>query len=298
MVGFTVGDNQGNHVATMNLNMSTHDISNVGSINCGSITASGISCSSLGSLTSISSVSMDCTNLHVTGTAVGSALFDGDIQVVSTIYTSDERFKKNIVPLRQVRDRLFQVNPYSYEYRKDHGSSFKFNDKQNFGFIAQEIQKIYPNLVSEVDTKGHLGVEYVQFIPLLLAAIKEQDAEVADLKSEINQLQSQIDEIKSNLVSNTTSVGSTNGTKDEEGLWQNTPNPFSGQTTIRYKLNKTYASVYVGIYDLNGKEVARQNVSNSKEEITFSSNELSKGMYMYSLVADGRLIDTKKMIVE
>jgi photosystem II stability/assembly factor-like uncharacterized protein len=82
-------------------------------------------------------------------------------------------------------------------------------------------------------------------------------------------------------------------------LGQNYPNPFNPITKISYELRVTS---YVGlhIYDITGKEITtivdgKQNVGTY--EITFDGSNYSSGIYFYSLFADGKLVDTKKMIL-
>jgi len=88
-------------------------------------------------------------------------------------------------------------------------------------------------------------------------------------------------------------------------LYQNFPNPFNPKTTISYNLDKR-SFVEIKIYNILGKEIVTlvnqsQNSGfykiefNSKEELTVA--ELNSGIYFYSLILDGNLVDTKKMIL-
>ncbi len=59
--------------------------------------------------------------------------------------------------------------------------------KDNIGLSAQEVQKVYPELVSK-GQDGFLRMNYVDLIPILIEALKEQDAEIEILKKEIEEL--------------------------------------------------------------------------------------------------------------
>lgn len=82
-------------------------------------------------------------------------------------------------------------------------------------------------------------------------------------------------------------------------LFQNYPNPFNPNTNIRYQIsNNKY--IKLKVYDLLGKEVASL-VDKKQEagiyEVSFDANNLSSGMYFYSLYADEVRMDTKRMVL-
>jgi len=86
---------------------------------------------------------------------------------------------------------------------------------------------------------------------------------------------------------------------EEFSLSQNYPNPFNPLTVISYRLSIA-GNVNLNIYDVNGKFVkelvtAKQNAGNY--EVNFSGEGLASGVYYYSLIAEGEVIDTKKMIL-
>jgi len=86
---------------------------------------------------------------------------------------------------------------------------------------------------------------------------------------------------------------------DKNVLYQNYPNPFNPKTIIIYEL-KSRAKIQLRVYDLTGKIIStlvddEQSAGIHKEE--FRSHNLSSGIYFYSLITDGNIIDTKKMIL-
>ncbi len=92
---------------------------------------------------------------------------------------SDERLKTNIHPLQSSLKGLLALSGYSYNWKdknKDH-------DMQ-IGVLAQEVQKVFPELVKE-DEKGELSVNYMGLVPVLIESIKEQQRQIDELKKQI-----------------------------------------------------------------------------------------------------------------
>lgn len=93
---------------------------------------------------------------------------------------SDRRLKKNIEPLSfSALDTVGKLEPVTFEWKQ---SADKTNGKQ-YGFIAQEVAKILPDLVvTGKDKDQTLSLKYEEIIPILVKAIQEQQAEIEDLK--------------------------------------------------------------------------------------------------------------------
>lgn len=81
-------------------------------------------------------------------------------------------------------------------------------------------------------------------------------------------------------------------------LYQNTPNPFSQSTRIKYYLPKDVNTALLCIYDMNGKQL-RQITLNERGEssLTLHGSELAAGIYLYGLIADGQQVDVKRMVL-
>ena len=80
-------------------------------------------------------------------------------------------------------------------------------------------------------------------------------------------------------------------------LAQNTPNPFSERTTIRFTLSENAQNAFIYIFDMSGKMQKQIPVDSSMESVIIEGYELRAGMYIYSLVIGGKEIDTKRMIL-
>jgi hypothetical protein len=80
-------------------------------------------------------------------------------------------------------------------------------------------------------------------------------------------------------------------------LYQNTPNPFTVQTEIRFSLPENAKNAYIYIFDINGRMQKQIPVDPSMQSVTINGYELQAGIYLYSLVVGGQEIDTKRMIL-
>ena len=82
-------------------------------------------------------------------------------------------------------------------------------------------------------------------------------------------------------------------------LGQNYPNPFNQSSIINYQLSIA-GMISIKIYDISGKEIStliNERKSAGKYSVSFNGNSLSSGIYFYSLFADGKKIDTKRMML-
>ena len=123
------------------------------------------------------------TNLNGGGTS-GSVTLNLDSTITLTTVnagtintTSDERAKDDITPITGALDKVQQLGGYSF--------TLKATDEKSSGVIAQEVQKVMPELVQE-GAEGLLSVQYGNMVGLLIEAIKEQQAQIDELKQKLN----------------------------------------------------------------------------------------------------------------
>ncbi len=80
-------------------------------------------------------------------------------------------------------------------------------------------------------------------------------------------------------------------------LNQNVPNPFAEQTTITYNVPAKYGFAQMVFKTLDGKIIRTVDITaKGKGQLNVFANDLSNGLYVYSLIVDGKIIDTKKMV--
>lgn len=111
----------------------------------------------------------------------GKGTFIGDVIAKSFSNSSDLNLKKNIVPLSGQLEKISQLQGVSFDWKKD--------DKHNIGLIAQEVEKVYPDLVSTDKTTGLKSVQYGNLVAPLIEAVKELKTENNLLKVRLEKLE-------------------------------------------------------------------------------------------------------------
>ena len=108
-------------------------------------------------------------------------LFDGTTTIAGDLnINSDARLKANIISLGATLSKLLQIDGKTYTMKKD------ANHKKKIGLLAQDIEKVFPELVTE--TNDIKSVNYQGLVPVLINAMKEQQEEIDELKALVKQL--------------------------------------------------------------------------------------------------------------
>jgi len=191
----------------------------------------------------------------------------GQIRAQNVLVTSDERLKENIATLEDnVVYKLRQLKGVTYQLKQtqeaelakvggddttkqtNEVSSQDLVDKskRHIGFLAQDVQKVYPDLVY-ADKEGMLSVDYIAFIPMIIEALKKQEELISSQAQEISALKISLE----NLGTKTTVDNSSKSV-----LYQNAPNPFNTSTKIKYYLVENVKNAAIGIYNIKGTVVA------------------------------------------
>lgn len=105
----------------------------------------------------------------------------GQVKASSFTTTSDQRLKNDVRPLRGALTGVLALRGVRYTWNElgvQHGGTA---GQQQVGLIAQELEKVYPELVS-TDPKGYKSVNYAQLAPVLIEALKEQQAQIEALQ--------------------------------------------------------------------------------------------------------------------
>ena len=99
---------------------------------------------------------------------------------------SDERLKFVVSDLENTLELLKKIRTVKYYWKEDVERYGTENSKINYGFLAQNLQKIIPELVVDVD--GRLSVLYEKIVPLLVSGMKDQQKQIDDLIKRVDEL--------------------------------------------------------------------------------------------------------------
>lgn len=163
----------------------------------------------------------------------------------------------------------------------------------NYGLDAAQLKAVFPKLVQQ-DKEGNYSINYVEMVPLLVKSINEMSAKIETLEQQL-EVEKQAKRVKSE----TTGIENNVSDIDMVRMDQNKPNPFSESTVIGLNIPEKTQKADIFIYDLSGKQIENVPVAERGEtNITVYASELGAGMYIYTLVVDGRVVVTRRMIVE
>jgi hypothetical protein len=199
------------------------------------------------------------------------------------------------------------------------------------GFLAQEVEKAakeanydFSGITIPKNSNELYTLSYEVFVVPIVKAVQELSKQNDSLKEAVsneqssiinqqkinNDLEKQLNDLKILVLSvqqcNPCNTPGANAqiyntiNTDGASLEQNTPNPFDQSTVIHYTLpaSKKFGTAQIIITDETGKVLKQQNISTSgKGMLNIHAGSLAAGTYNYSLVVDGHLVDTKRMVL-
>lgn len=114
---------------------------------------------------------------------------DGTVTYKTSIAAhSDKRLKTNIKPIYNVFNKLNLLDAKSFNWDLSLDYNYGMPKEIQYGFIAQDVQKVFPELVRSGDKDGYLKVNYIGFIPILFEATKHQQKKIEALEAENEKL--------------------------------------------------------------------------------------------------------------
>lgn len=232
--------------------------------------------------------------------------FNGNVFVTGTFTVSDKKLKDNIKDEKNVLERLARLNAVTYTFKSN--KELNLSSDLQHGFLAQNIEEVFPELVTtiqkpivvegnkNVDIYEYKAVNYTGLISILTSSVIELNEEyttsINELNEKIEALESKIEAMGSKKGTSATNAGNSGFSME-----QNKPNPFTNQTIINYTLPKNTRAT-ISVVDLSGKFIRDYDLSSEKGQLTISSSEIGKGIFVYALVSDNEVIISKKMIVK
>lgn len=116
--------------------------------------------------------------------------FNGDIAISGEILgASDIKLKEKMDDIINASEIIKQLNPKSYTFKQN--DSLKLPRGLQYGLIAQDVEKILPEIIGHIPTgqgSSYKGINYQSLIPILISGMKEQQSEIDNLKIELKKL--------------------------------------------------------------------------------------------------------------
>lgn len=127
--------------------------------------------------------------IQLGNTSVTSVNTSAAVNAAAFNVTSDTRLKRDVESLDHGLETVLQLQPYRYQ--KKSSTRSESAARTEYGFIAQDLQALLPELVSQAkDPEGTLSVNYIALIPILARAIQEQQETIDRLNGQIHELDS------------------------------------------------------------------------------------------------------------
>lgn len=230
---------------------------------------------------------------------------------VSWSTLSDGRFKKEIKEDVSGLAFINQLRPVSYtidneglnkflgiseDNKKQMNSAARTKVVRQTGFIAQEVEAVikktgyvFHGVEAPQSETDHYSIRYAEFVVPLVKAVQELTTLLNEQQAKIDELLAQTNKSESDVIQSK---------QKNILLLQNNPNPFTVDTEISMDLPEGVRQATIMVYALDGKEIKSIPVHNRGHvAVKIQANELNAGMYIYSLIADSKVIDTKRMIL-
>jgi hypothetical protein len=239
-------------------------------------------------------------------------------------FGSDSIMKEDIQTINSALNTIKALHGVRYKYKEekpdDYFSRHQVDNAEDtnsvseyrLGLVAQEVERIVPEVVKTMPDSTK-AIAYTDLIALLIEGIKEQQIQIETLQAivysqeqEIVLIHTSIDDyclnndsqskLKSSAIDDYTK--SMAETSESAILFNNVPNPFSTNTEISFSIPENSSSARLIIHDMQGIELKSFEINQKGiGSIILSSSELSAGMYLYTLLVDKNIIDTKRMLL-
>jgi hypothetical protein len=244
---------------------------------------------------------------------------------------SDARLKQDINEYKDGLKEILAIRPVTYRYNEQSGHN---TEKEYVGVIAQELKEVAPYMVGsfQKDEQTYLDVDNSAMTYMLINAMKEvntkveavstegmvsreefenklaqKDAEIAELKSLVNQILTDQRQFEGDLQQCCFEHSNANGATgldqqsalDTPQLEQNQPNPFHENTTIKYYLPNGTRTASITISDLNGVQLKTLDLGGTRGfgQVLISGGAFAAGTYIYTLTVNGKVMDSKRMVL-
>jgi len=264
------------------------------------------------------------TNYGVYGNATGGTTnwavwSQGQAYSTGGWLPSDQNLKENINEINNATQIIFNLNPAAYNFRTEQYAQLNLPEGQHYGVISQQLEEVLPDLVKETtypaqyDSLGNViseavtfkAVNYNELIPILIAGFKEQQSKINSMQEQINGCCSAHGDVTPDSPGmpmgnpqHQQNITLTNADKAMLGFAS--PNPNKGEVYVDYYIPTSHKGTAEMLFtDATGRPV--QNVlitGKGNGRLNIDTATLAAGQYQYTLIVDGEIIATRKMIRE
>jgi len=229
---------------------------------------------------------------------------NGNLNSANYTGPSDISLKNSVTTLPNSLNKIKSLRPVTYKWNNPNDSVMT---GIHAGFIAQEVDTVIPQLV-RTDPNGLKSIAHIEMIPYLVSAMQEQQKQIKHLDSLVQALTQTVTSCCSNSAARQTGINGNDPSAltqininlsdiDLIVLNQNAPNPYAEQTTITYNVPEKYGYAQMIFKTVDGKIIKTVDITKKgRGQVNVFANDLSNGLYMYSLIVDGITFDTKKMV--
>lgn len=224
------------------------------------------------------------------------------IQVANVYNYSDARAKENVQTLKSGLSSVLSLRPVSYKWKREavvqtlssepsenekETSSDAYGpaeeDQTQYGFLAQEVEDVLPDAI-KTDSEGHKMINYTAIIPMLVQAVQELQATVEMQAQRIEQL----------------SCGKETHFMGDSAykIISCSPNPTDGLVSISTQLDNEVKNAKIVISSLMGSRKKELVVSPQRPITSVNISSLNSGIYVVSLLVNGQIVDSQRLIKE
>lgn len=237
--------------------------------------------------------------------------------------SSDDNHKDNVKVIDKALDHIMDLTSITYDYYNPQYDELRDRPTQlpssrdcknpadsanmatfqsalvesshHYGFMTRDVELLFPDLV-ETDASGNQYVNYIELIPVIVSSIQEIATTLNIRGNTSGQNPTSDQSFPDPQVS--PSNHSDSRFADSATLYQNNPNPFDQTTEISYFVPTSATSATIYIFNLTGALQRTIPVTAfGHSSVTVDGSTLQPGMYVYTLVVDGQIIDSKRMIL-
>jgi trimeric autotransporter adhesin len=251
----------------------------------------------------------------------------------ATITTgSDKRIKEQVKEDVPGLEFIEKLRPVTYNLNvdklneilgvkdsSDYPEKYNIEKRRITGFIAQEVEEAaktshydFSGVDKPQEEGGLYGLRYSEFVVPLVKATQElnslttEQAQIIEAqKNTIEDLQKRLERIETMMEGHfeiaPEAVIKMGTTIDEasNSLGANFPNPFDGTTTIDYHITHYSTDAFIRVVTIEGDEVGAYRIEKAGDgKITIAGESLRSGVYFYELIVDGKLVASRKMVVQ